>query len=205
MIADGRSLFTLKSPWESESLPVVTNVPVYNVTWRLFDILHYPYGIGVSHDQYGFVWSETPGDTTLKDLLANGHAPAHIESLFVNRVQSHPAHFLNCDKLEAYGNASRSVCYAAAGLAFLALFMQIIGVTLRIFVKVPALILHFIITLCFVCLVGITSAIFDSDWSCGQDLVPKLVFKDHFRLSYMTPFLVIAAIAALINIGSPGQ
>lgn len=80
VLADGTSVVKLRHPSE---LPQITARAYWNqgLKYRIDELLGPTYGIGLHHDQSGFVWSEVHAGSTLQELIEDLGVPAVIAAV----------------------------------------------------------------------------------------------------------------------------
>ena len=80
VLADGTSVVKLRHPSE---LPQITARAYWNqgLKYRIDELLGPTYGIGLHHDQSGFVWTEVHAGSTLQELIEDLGVPAVIAAV----------------------------------------------------------------------------------------------------------------------------
>jgi hypothetical protein len=80
VLADGTSVVKLRHPSE---LPQITARAYWDqgLKYRIDELLGPTYGIGLHHDQSGFVWTEVHAGSTLQELIEDLGVPAVIAAV----------------------------------------------------------------------------------------------------------------------------
>jgi len=206
VLADGQSVIVLKPV---KDLPRATNPALVSqgLDYRLDELLGPGYGVGLHHDQSGTIWNEAGSNSdvpTLKHLIEELGLPAVIAavpSVISTDGLKHPVHFLSCTKLEQTGLAAMSFGFIAEIVAVVMILfhaLALAGMLPAKLAKVLAVLVWLVLSVGFLIVCMLAEAIYVTEWTCDQVIIPTIRLSDHFNYNYGFGFAIIGYISSLL-------
>jgi hypothetical protein len=113
----------------------------------------------------------------------------------------HPVHFLGCYELERTGLAAMSFGFIAEIVAVvMVLFhaLALAGMLPAKLAKALAVLVWLVLTVGFLIVCMLAVAIYTTNWTCDQVIIPNIRLSDHFDYNYGFGFAIIGYLASLL-------
>jgi len=202
-LADGRSVIKLK---DTSNLPRLTALTAtldgetidlkhHGLDYRADELLGPQYGVGLHHDSSGYSWGKAGARETLQeyiDELGLLQVIAAVPSVIATDGLKHPVHFLECTELKKAGLSAMSLAIIAeVASAVMIIFhgLALVGL-LPLSAKLAkgfAGLIWFTLTAGFLIVVCLAIGVYETEWTCNNDFVPKIRLSDHFVYNWAFP------------------
>jgi len=195
VLADGTSVVKLRHPSE---LPQITARAYWDqgLKYRIDELLGPTYGIGLHHDQSGFVWTEVHAGSTLQELIEDLGVPAVIAavpSVIETDDLKHPVPFLRCDALTMAGLAACTFGFIAETVAVLMLIFHAVnlgGMASSRIAKPLAAVVWLVLGAGFLIVILLAIGIYTMRCECHNDFIPYIMIQEHFNYNYGFAFAI---------------
>ena len=113
----------------------------------------------------------------------------------------HPVHFLSCLQLERSGLAAMSFGFIAEIVAVVMILFHALalgGMLPAKLAKMLAVLVWLVLSVGFLIVCMLAEAIYVTEWTCDQEIIPSIRLSDHFDYNYGFGFAIIGYISSLL-------
>jgi hypothetical protein len=203
VLADGISVIKLK---DIQELPIATaaNMRQHGFHHRLDQLLGPTYGVGLHHDQSGAYWNEIRAGDTVTTLLRQLGRPvvaAALPSVISTDKLKHPVAMLECDDLQTAGLAAMALGFTAEIVGVLMIIfhaLALIGAVGSKMAKPLSALIWFVLSAGFGTVIVLACGIYTAEWTCHNEVIPKIRLSDHFVYNYGFYFAIAGFVSAAL-------
>ena len=113
----------------------------------------------------------------------------------------HPVHFLSCIQLERSGLAAMSFGFIAEIVAVVMILFHALalgGMLPAKLAKVLAVLVWLVLSVGFLIVCALAEAIYTTEWTCDQVIIPTIRLSEHFDFNYGFGFAILGYVSSLL-------